>query len=355
VFRCCELLPIQFEDKPLSVSLSLIALAGINGPAITQPEMPEPVRVTAAATSMDSVEKRYAIKDSPVLPANLTLRQISRKEVPGESRWLSNFEHANAEAQRLGVPLVVHFAAPWCVPCQKMEREVLNGSELKQLFGRDIVAVKVDGPSNQELLEQFSVLAYPSDVLISTDGNVIARRQGFQSADGYLTLLKHLAASREIQGEYGVKDGPLTTLPEPIDDDAPRCLKLENDYDVIGLAGYSPVALKKDKVWHRGDADITCVFQGVTYRFASREEQTEFESAPEDFVPGFHGCDPVQLVDESRPIPGRVRIGAVYEDRMYFFDSVAAREMFKLNPQKYARSTRMFAVNDLNETLTSAH
>ena len=337
----------------MSVSLSLIALSGIHGPVPIRPELPQPVRVEAVTASMESVPTEVALNENPVLPANLTLRQIALDEVPGESRWLSNFERANAEAQRLGVPLVVHFSAAWCVPCQKMEREVLNRSDLKKLFGRDIVAVKVDGPNNQELLEQFSVLAYPTDVLISKDGNVIARRQGFQTTNDYLTLLKRLAASREIQGEYGVKDGPSATLLEPIDTRAPRSLKLEDDHDVIGLSGYSPVTLKKNKVWRRGEAEITSVFQGITYRFSNREEQTEFESSPEDFVPGFHGCDPVQLVDESRPIPGQVRIGAVYEGRMYFFDSEAAREMFKINPAKYAKSTRMVAVDDLDETLTN--
>lgn len=349
----------------MSVSLSLIALAGINGPAVSPESTPErPVRVATISrtvhkipTGSESMPDSMPVDIEPehaLLPTDLTLRQIAKSDVPGESRWLTNYEKASDEAQRLGVPLVVHFSASWCQPCQKMEREVLNRSQLKQLFGREIVAVKVDGPQNHELLERFSVVAYPSDVLISTDGTVIARRQGFQSADAYHTLLKRLAASREIQGEYGVKEGPSATELERLDSGTPRTLRLENDHEVIGLSGYSPVSLKKEKVWRRGVAQYTSVFQGISYRFATVEEQSEFQTAPEDFIPGFHGCDPIQLVDESRPIPGQVRIGAVYDDRMYFFDSVAAREMFKINPTKYAGSTRVVAVDEIDETLTNA-
>ena len=331
----------------MSVSLSLIALAGINGPAASPEILPQPpIRVATMSRTVESLAKTI----KPQLPTDLTLRDLTRNEVPAQTRWLTDYQKATDEAQRLGVPMVVHFGAPWCQPCQKMEREVLNRPELNRLFGQELVGVKIDGPENMELLEKFSVVAYPCDILISTDGTVIARRQGFQSADKYQTLLKRLAASREIQGEYGVKEGPSATELEPIARSR-RSLSLESDHEVIGLSGYSPVSLKKNKVWRDGEARFTSIFQGITYRFASAEEQKQFNRAPKDFIPGFHGCDPVQLVDESRPIPGQVHIGAVFGDRMYFFDTEAARELFKINPAKYAGSSRMVAVDEIDETL----
>lgn len=340
----------------MSVSLSLIALAGSNpAQAEVKPEMPEPTTTVVAAPAegmpeMEMPENGISIK--PLVPTDLTLRQLARTETPGQSRWLTNFERAHAESLRLDVPLVVHFSAAWCGPCQKMEREVLNRPELKSLFGKEIVGVKIDGPSNEELLKRFNIVAYPTDILITTDGNVAAQRQGFQSTTNYMTLMRRLADSREIQGEYGVKEGPSASEMKPVNKDQPRSMTLEGNHQLIGLSGYSPVTLKKDRVWRKGVGKITTVFQGVTYRFVDKFELIEFQSDPENFIPGFHGCDPVQLIDESRQVPGKIQLGAIYDDRMYFFDTKAAREMFKLNPAKYAKSTRTVVAGDIDEALS---
>ena len=287
-------------------------------------------------TLVGMVTSAHALpEDAKSLSLRKTLK--TQMEQPQDG-WYSDFEKAHAVAAASKLPLVVHFQSPWCQPCKKMEREVFPRAELGQLIGKQLIAVKVNGPDDPELLAKFNILAYPTDLLIGHDGSVLARRQGFQSADSYVALLQRLASSRKLQPDFSVKAGPSNKLlPLSSQDclDQSRAL-VQTPEAVLGLNGYSPVTVRQKRVWVKGSEEFKVVFEKVTYLLANAEEVAMFEEDPSKFVPGASGCDPIMLANEGRGIPGRLQIGSVYRGKMYLFHSEASRDLFKINPERYA-------------------
>jgi YHS domain-containing protein len=62
-----------------------------------------------------------------------------------------------------------------------------------------------------------------------------------------------------------------------------------NQIDGIALHGFDPVAYFTQNKAVKGEAQLTAVYHGVTYEFASKEDQAMFEANPEKYVPQYGG------------------------------------------------------------------
>jgi YHS domain-containing protein len=62
-----------------------------------------------------------------------------------------------------------------------------------------------------------------------------------------------------------------------------------NTIDGIALHGFDPVAYFTQNKAVKGDAQVTAVHHGITYEFASKEDQAAFQANPEKYVPQYGG------------------------------------------------------------------
>jgi YHS domain-containing protein len=62
-----------------------------------------------------------------------------------------------------------------------------------------------------------------------------------------------------------------------------------NQIDGIALHGFDPVAYFTQNKALKGEPKVTTVYKGVTYEFASKEDQATFQGNPEMYVPQFGG------------------------------------------------------------------
>jgi thiol:disulfide interchange protein len=108
--------------------------------------------------------------------------------------WHTSFTEAEAQAKALGKPLLLHFYADWCGPCQQMERTVLNQPSVVRCLGVDVVGVKINGDHHADLLSRFGVSGFPTDVLVSPDGEVSVRSIGISSETAFIDRLKREGA-----------------------------------------------------------------------------------------------------------------------------------------------------------------
>jgi len=319
-----------------------------------------------------------AIAPAAPLPPN------SISAPPASPGWRSDFKAAEAEARRLGLPLVVHFYADWCIPCQHMEREVLHSPALlRQLQGR-FVAVKVDSDRHPDLVQRFHVDSLPSDVFLGVDGTILARSSAYQDQQTYLARLSRVEArvaqSRKVQiAGSGTPKTPAASAPsrsepaplnaatstapkasEPQEPETKPATKPADDESVpvkrpswsLGLRGYSPVALSKHRQWIRGDAKFAAEHKGIVYYMASTPELDEFRQAPERFAPQLLGCDPVILAETDRAVVGDTRYGVFYDGALYFFANLETRARFKAQPERYTRIKHVLNLKKIESTET---
>src|SRR5205823_4309134 len=105
-------------------------------------------------------------------------------ELTAKSVWKTDFAAAQAEAKKLNRPMVVHFGAKWCPPCKKMEREVLDTSQVLKLLDAGFVAVKVDVDANDGLRKKYGVSGLPTDIILDPAGKVLVKTEGYQPEAG---------------------------------------------------------------------------------------------------------------------------------------------------------------------------
>src|SRR5437016_1650939 len=93
----------------------------------------------------------------------------ARAELDHSTIWGHDFAAAEAEAARLHRPLVIHFHAPWCGPCRKMEKELLHTQQMLKMLDAGFVAVKVDVERNPKVQARFKVANMPTDLILGPD------------------------------------------------------------------------------------------------------------------------------------------------------------------------------------------
>jgi YHS domain-containing protein len=62
-----------------------------------------------------------------------------------------------------------------------------------------------------------------------------------------------------------------------------------NQIDGLALHGFDPVAYFTQNKAIKGEPFLTASYQGVTYQFASKEDQAAFQANPEKYVPQYGG------------------------------------------------------------------
>ncbi|MBL8992464.1 MAG: hypothetical protein JNM63_03935, partial [Spirochaetia bacterium] len=126
----------------------------------------------------------------------------------------------------------------------------------------------------------------------------------------------------------------------------------EEKPDPIGLEGFSPVALTKDRMWVAGKPEFAWNHQGIEYRMSTAEEFETFKESPARYAPQYLGCDPMILAATERTVVGNIKYGAFFRGALYLFYTEENRGHFLKEPQKYSELSLSIEVDSI-ELLTS--
>jgi YHS domain-containing protein len=302
--------------------------------------------------------------------------------------WLTDFNEAESEAKRLNWPLVVHFYGPSCPPCKKMEKELLLSPQVLKILDSGFIAVKVDVAKNLNLQPRFQIAAMPTDIILSPEGKVLVRTEGYTGAPEDRT--RYLANIAKIDKQYagkrlartdagaeppvakgkapGTKDRAIASadklVPDPTE---PKKVNLpgakDNDLDDVPAAaapsiqvamdGFCPVTLRSTRTWKIGSKDFALEHEGQTYYFTASEKRAEFKSNPVRYAPRLLGCDPVVLAESDLAIRGSTQYGAFYDGNLFLFESAESRAKFRKEPTRYSNLKQVVKPEDV-KTIASA-
>ena len=282
-------------------------------------------------------------------------------------QWHTSFVSAQAEAKRLNLPILLHFYADWCMPCRRMEREVLKDPQLLKQMGNRMVAVKINADQHQDLVERYSVRALPADVFVDPDGRLLGRIDSHEGKASYLAQIAKVEArfASVAKVQVATSKSP-RTLPEASQattdgqpsigqndtlSSEPPAAAVKTDPSLIGLKSYSPVALAKHRKWRKGKAQFAATHKGIVYHLADADEHAEFQADPQRYSPRLLGCDPVLLWETDRAIAGSIRYGAYYDGKLYFFSTRENREQFRETPTRYTQSRHVLRADRIERTV----
>jgi thiol-disulfide isomerase/thioredoxin/YHS domain-containing protein len=262
---------------------------------------------------------------------------------PEAGRWAEDVETARVTAAATGRPVVLHFFAEWCGPCQTMEKNVLDRPEvLAELGGDGVIAVRVDVDAHEDLAEQYGVGALPTDVFLKSDGTVLTRAVGPTDAAGYAGRLARVADHLPSEDAANLLECPKCEPGDPVElleewarRRGPGCIEL-------GLRGYCPVSLVDDRLWEKGEAKFAWSVGGVTYRLKDANALAKFRAEPTRYAPQLSGYDPHLLSTTARAVPGRAAFAAFYDGHLYLHATEASRRAFIADPAGHRLPQRIY-------------
>lgn len=250
-------------------------------------------------------------------------------------RWYSSYDEAVQVSRSSNLPLVLHFDASWCGACRRMESEVLHQPGVTALLGQEVVGARINADQYKNLIAEFKIQTLPTEVVLYSNGSQ-SRYVGAASLSNYISRLKSISGSNR---SYVKKQKPTTEQQgaesKPSSKSVRSCLIVRHDGKMVGVGGFSPVALTEQRQWKRGTAEFRAAHEGVCYFLQNQSELEKFKLDPEKYVPHMHGCDLVELYNQNRATAGAIEYGAFYRGQVYFFASLENRDRFEDNPTWY--------------------
>ncbi len=122
--------------------------------------------------------------------------------------WETNLDRASQMAAQSNRLLLVHFWAPWCGYCKRMDAEVFAHPEVAKQIQANYVPVKLDADQNPELTKKYGISGLPTDVVLTPQGQVVRVVLGKADAAQYVARLNQLSAGFRQQNA-----GVLASLP----------------------------------------------------------------------------------------------------------------------------------------------
>lgn len=108
--------------------------------------------------------------------------------------WLSDEPTAVGEARAAGRPLLVDFAASWCIPCRELEVRVFSRPDVAQALQR-FTLLRVDlsredeDPALGAIKRKYGADTLPAVRLLSRDGALVAKTDEVVSPEKFLELV----------------------------------------------------------------------------------------------------------------------------------------------------------------------
>jgi thiol-disulfide isomerase/thioredoxin/YHS domain-containing protein len=290
--------------------------------------------------------------------------------------WQTDLQSAAKLSRKENRLLLMHFYASWCGPCRQMERETFAAADFGKQVGNRFVLVRINSDRHPGLVRQYGVTGLPCDVFVSPEGRILSRSAGYQSKRQYFAQLARWESwfAKYSKVQVAAQDGSAATQPSRVaaqdgsaatqsskaaahPDADDRKTTSSNDAPaapqkvLIGMDGYSPVAMHRDRQWIAGKKQFAARHHGISYWMADADELAAFQRDPGRFAPKLLGCDPVVLNETDRAIPGKVRYGAIFDGELFFFTSADSRAKFRKDPLTYTRTRHVLRVNDINGTV----
>lgn len=278
-----------------------------------------------------------------------------------EIAWQTNLRAAHSQAKSEGKLLLLHFYTDNCSWCDKLEAGAFRAPQVGEAVQKDYIPVKVHAERNPKLTEMFKVIKFPTDVIVSTTGEVLSHSVSPQLPDPYVAMLtdavpSNLAATPRIVTNTAPEDSiaaadsapdyarapapqPTTTTPTP---------DTANGFTLPGATVPGQLAGARNEGLTLGmPADVGSAVSGVAPAATPALEAssvatptdsyaaaTETESAPMPEL-AMQGFCAVTVINDDRWEEGSPQYGVIHLGKLYLFVSEQAMQTFLADPTPF--------------------
>lgn len=109
-------------------------------------------------------------------------------------RWEATLDNAQRVAGQSNRLVLVHFWAPWCGACKRMEAEVYSQPAVAAALAAEYVPVKVNTENFPSTAQQFGISTLPTTLILTPRGEVVDTIRGAMDASKYLARIGQVAA-----------------------------------------------------------------------------------------------------------------------------------------------------------------
>jgi len=229
--------------------------------------------------------------------------QAAQAAVP----WTLTLQQAKQAAAQSNRLVLIHFWAPWCTACLRMERDVFAQPGVAQAIGTAYVPVKINTEQFPQLVQQFGVRSLPTDLIITPEGQYVHHFEGTVAATAFAAKLHQVAATFRTQqrGQYASIAGHRPPQPAPSTPNQPRQTTPPAAAQAAGYGAASPDRTAPDRYAAYGGQPQPSVAPALP-SYAAREATP---SNP-GYAPAASGYPPMQQ-PSIRQAPGQPSPGAM--------------------------------------------
>ncbi|MGV3485849.1 MAG: DUF255 domain-containing protein [Planctomycetaceae bacterium] len=322
-----------------------------------------------------------------------------------EINWQTQLKTAHAQAQQEGKLLLLHFYDDNCVWCDRLEKGAFQSSEVTTAIHQNFVPVKIHAGKSPQIAATFKVTRYPTDVIVTTQGQALSHTVSPQDPARYIAMLAQTtqptAPSAQIAAAAAPGSAPAATaaptnaappatapassvaaaptsvpyqsagfvMPPAATGTAASTVSHHTDSAVeplpaassnkgaaeleLAMDGYCAVTVIDKDRWVEGNPEFGVVHLGRLYLFCDQAAMERFLKNPEPYTPVLNGIDVVRFFEEHKIVQGNRDWGLKDPDhnRMFFFADEAALNHFYNQHTRYteaALTVMAKAVKDAN-------
>jgi YHS domain-containing protein/thiol-disulfide isomerase/thioredoxin len=107
--------------------------------------------------------------------------------------WRNNLDAAKIEATQSGKLVLLHFYTTTCGPCKLLDQNVFSQPQLGDDIERNYVPVKINAEENTAIAAAYRIERVPSEIVLNSQGNVVASLSCPQNPSEYASQLSNLA------------------------------------------------------------------------------------------------------------------------------------------------------------------
>ncbi len=312
---------------------------------------------------------------------------LSLTPAQAEIPWQTQLKTAHAQAQEDGKLILLHFYDDNCVWCDRLEKGAFQTPAVQAAIQKGYVPVKIHAGQNPSIAKTFQVTRFPTDVIVTTQGQALSHTVSPQDAGRYVAMLAQyvtppvadqavdtmiaaavpaeaiaqatptapfknasFAVPADLSGTPATQVSSRTesSMSMPAGMSAPAKSELD-----LAMDGYCAVTVCEEDRWVEGNPELGVVHLGQLYLFSSQAAMEKFVANPEPFTPVLNGIDVVRFFEERKIIQGNREWGLKDPDhnRMYFFADEAALNHFYNQHARYTDASLAVmkkAVKDAN-------